>query len=239
MPSRSLIAGTVIVLAYCSLAQSTPPVPAGPPLQFIDKNTLCVTNGTVNTLPSGKLAIETPSSRAVVRVGTAQTAEIRFRYLGPSGSSKPLASGELRRQIGLKLRAEDACNLLYAMWHIEPDAKFGVSIKRNPGKHTSDACHADGYITIKPRQGVELPKIRPGEYHTLRAELKGAELTLFADERMVWEGAVGGKVAEFDGPVGFRTDNARFEFEYFAHILSSGPSSVTRDDNRCRPSSGD
>jgi hypothetical protein len=238
MSSRALIAGAAIALVYCSLAQSTP-ASSSPPLQLIDKAKLCVTNGTVNALPSGKLAIETPSSRAVVRGGTAQTAEIRFRYLGPSASSKPLASGELRRQIGLKLRAEDACNLLYAMWHIEPDAKFGVSIKRNPGKHTSEECHADGYITIKPRNSVELPKIRPGDYHTLRAELKGTELRLLADERMVWEGTVGGGVAEFDGPVGLRTDNARFEFEYFADVLGLGPSSVTRDDHRCHPSSGD
>ena len=34
------------------------------------------------------------SSRAVDRIVTAQAAEIRFRYLGPSESSKPRASCE-------------------------------------------------------------------------------------------------------------------------------------------------
>lgn len=241
MPSRTFIAGAVFMLAYCPLAHSTPPATSSPFLQAFGKDKLRVTNGTVTTLPSGKLAIDTPSSRAVVRVRTTQTAEIRFRYLGPSEGSKPLAAGELRRQIGLKLRAADACDLLYVMWHIEPDAKFGVSIKRNIGKHTFEECQANGYVTIKPRKSVEPPKVRPGESHTLRAELKGTELTLLADARAVWEGAVGTGIAEFDGPVGLRTDNARFEFEYYAHMLGSDPSSITRGDrvDRCQPSSGD
>jgi hypothetical protein len=55
-----------------------------------------------------------------------------------SGGVKPLASGELRRQIGLKLQAEDTCNLIYAIWHIEPDAMVAVSVKRNAGMHTHE-----------------------------------------------------------------------------------------------------
>src|ERR1700738_677138 len=93
---------------------------------------LCVTNGEIKALPGGRLLVETASSRAVLRSPTDAVAEIDFRYLGPSAGAKPLASGELRRQIGLKLRAQDTCNLVYAMWHIEPDARVAVSIKRNP-----------------------------------------------------------------------------------------------------------
>ena len=44
-------------------------------------------------------------------------AGLRFRYLGSSGNELPLASGMARRQIGLKLRARDACN--------DPDAACG------------------------------------------------------------------------------------------------------------------
>ena len=61
----------------------------------------------------------------------------------------------------------------------------------------------------------------PGEIHTLRAELDGTALTLVADGRVVWEGPVGSAIAEFDGPVGLRTDNARFELKYYAPILGS------------------
>jgi hypothetical protein len=186
------------------------------PLRAIGRDQLCVTNGAISSLPDGRLAIETPSSRAVLRASTGQVAEIRFRYLGPTLDSKPLASGEMRRQIGLKLRAQDSCNLVYAMWHIEPDSKFGVSIKRNIGKSTHEQCHADGYTTIKPGQSVTLPRIRVGEPHVLRAALEDSKLTLTADGKTVWEGELGKRIAEFDGPVGLRTDNARFELEYLA-----------------------
>ena len=89
-------------------------------LRPVARSDLCVTNGEIKALPGGRLLVETASSRAVLRSPTDAAAEIDFRYLGPSAGAKPLASGELRRQIGLKLRAQDTCNLVYAMWRIEP-----------------------------------------------------------------------------------------------------------------------
>lgn len=214
---------------------------AGSPVGRVGGGTLCVTNGVVSPRPDGRLAIATASSRAVVRGSDGQTAEIRFRYLGPTADSKPLASGELRRQIGIKLHAQDTCNLLYVMWHIEPDAKIGVSIKHNPTQHTHAECHANGYTTIRPSTSAAMPRILPGEAHTLRAELRGTELIVLADGRRAWVGAVGGGLAGIDGPVGFRTDNARFEFEYFANI--AGPGSLNRgvdeSRNRCVQQPGD
>jgi hypothetical protein len=205
----------LVICAPCAFAQND----SGPALQRIDRNELCVTNGAVSVLPGGRLAIGTPSSRAVVRAtaeGTAdQVAEIRFRYLGPSQTSKPLASGELRRQIGLKLRALDTCNLIYAMWHIEPDATVAVSIKRNAGMHTHEQCHAGGYVNFKAQSRGDPPPIRPGESHTLRAELHGNDLTVAADGKVTWQGTFANELPPLDGPPGFRTDNARFEFDYY------------------------
>jgi hypothetical protein len=198
-------------------------------LERIGREELCVTNGVVSSLPDGRLAIDSPSARAVVRAATDQTAEIRFRYLGPTTVSKPLASGELRRQIGLKLRAKDSCNLVYAMWHIEPDAKFAVSIKRNPGEHTHAQCHAQGYVTVRARRSAALPRIQPGESHSFRAALRGSDLTLVADGQVVWEGTLSSEISTFDGPVGFRTDNARFEFFYYALNPGSGSASKGSD----------
>jgi hypothetical protein len=222
---KAIAAATLIVLLF--LAGTRALAEPGAPMQRIGREELCVTNGTVSSLPAGRLAIDSPSSRAVVRVATDQTAELRFRYLGPTTLSKPLASGELRRQIGLKLRAQDSCNLVYAMWHIEPDARFAVSIKRNPGEHTHAECHAQGYVTVKARHSTTLPRIQPGESHSFRAALQGSDLTLVADGRVVWEGTLGREISTLDGPVGFRTDNARFEFAYYvsnpgSNIASKG-----------------
>ena len=203
------------------------------PLQRITRDQLCVTNGEVTTTPNGRMAINTPSARATVQIPTASgVAEIRFTYLGPSEGSKPLASGEMRRQIGLKLRALDQCNLLYVMWHIEPDATFAVSIKRNPGQSTHEQCDAHGYTTIRPRTATNLPRVLPGESHTLRAVLAGEDLRLTADGKTVWEGSIGNGITGIDGPVGLRTDNARFEFDYAVMPAANGPT------NRCNPSGG-
>jgi len=122
----------------------------------------------------------------------------------------------LRRQIGLKLQAEDTCNLIYAMWHIEPDTMVAVSVKRNTGMHTHEQCHAGGYVNIKAQRRIDLPPIQPGQTHTLRAELHGNDLTVTADGNVAWYGSLGDEPLSLQGPTGFRTDNARFEFQYYA-----------------------
>jgi hypothetical protein len=182
----------------------------------VDRDQLCVTNGIVSAQHGGALAIDTPSSRAVVRNiarSQDQVAEIHFRYLGPSQASKPLASGELRRQIGLKLQAEDACNLVYAMWHIEPDARIAVSVKRNAGEHTSAQCGAGGYVFMTGQPSNDPPPIRIGDPNILRAELHGTDLTVTANGKLAWHGALGSPLPA--GPMGFRSDNARAVLDYY------------------------
>jgi hypothetical protein len=124
----------------------------------------------------------------------------------------------MRRQFGLKLRAQDACNLVYAMWRIEPESKLVVSVKSNPGQHTSAQCGNRGYQNIKPTRSTPVPVLNPGDTHTLRAEMNGAELRVFGDKSLVWEGSVGPEALTFDGPVGIRSDNARLQI-----YLETGP----------------
>jgi hypothetical protein len=242
MFERTFAVLAVVACAPCAFAQTQ----SDQALRRIDHSDLCVTNGAVSVRPDGRLAIDTPSSRAVIRTTTPtdtdQVAEIRFRYLGPTQTSKPLASGELRRQIGLKLRAEDTCNLIYAMWHIEPDAAVAVSIKRNAGMHTHEQCRAGGYVNFKPQRQIEPPPIRPGQTHTLRAELHGNSLTVIADGKVAWHGIFGNELPSLDGPTGFRTDNARFEFEYYAERPSNARPQAEHarpDPGRCVMSEGD
>jgi hypothetical protein len=139
---------------------------------------------------------------------------VRFTYLGSTGNEAPLASGEMRRQFGLKLRAQDACNLVYAMWRIEPESRLVVSVKSNPGEHTSAQCGNRGYQNIKPGRSVPVPALSSGSTHTLRAEMNGSELHVFADNSLVWEGSVGPDALAFDGPVGIRSDNARLQIDF-------------------------
>jgi hypothetical protein len=175
---------------------------------------LCVTEGVIEELPGGRLAVSVPKMRAYLNSYTPQIIEARFSYLGSTGNEARLGSGELRRQFGLKLRAQDACNLVCAMWRIEPESKLVVSIKSNPGQHTSAECGNHGYRNIKPRHSSSIPTLRSGETHTLRAEMNGAELTVFVDNAPAWEGSAGPDGLAFDGPAGIRSDNTRLKLEF-------------------------
>ena len=120
-------------------------------------------------------------------------------------------SGEMRRQFGLKLRAQNGCNLVYAMWRIEPESKLVVSVKRNPGLNSSSECGNRGYRNIKPRRSSAVPRLAPGDSHTLLADMKGSEMRVSVNGGVVCD--LGPEALAFDGPVGVRTDNGRSEFE--------------------------
>jgi hypothetical protein len=43
--------------------------------------------------------------------------------------------------------------------------------------------------------------------------MNGAEMKVFVDNGLVWEGSLGADSLDFDGPVGMRSDNARLKIE--------------------------
>lgn len=205
-----------VTIALALYASAALPDDVSAPSWFkADRSVLCVTNGAVAAAPDGWLAIDTPSARAVVRdmkESPEQAAELRFRYLGPSQTERPLASGTLQRQIGVKLQAQDTCNTAYVMWHIEPDTRLAVSIKRNPGTRTQAACGARGYTFVKGEVRADPPPVHVGETNTLRVELHGLDLVVTANHQVAWRGALPGPLPA--GPVGFETDNGRFLIDY-------------------------
>jgi len=197
---------------------------------------LCVTEGALGQAAGNRLTVDVPKMRAFVTTATTQEVEARFTYLGQTAEASKLGSGEMRIQFGLKLHAQDPCNLVYAMWRIEPESKLVVSIKSNPGQHTSAECTNHGYRNIKPAHSSPVPVLRPGSAHTLRAEMNGDELHVYADNNLVWEGSLGPEAQNLNGPVGMRSDNAHLELEFLA-----GQSTGAHPNYQlaCRPSPGE
>jgi len=187
-------------------------------LELVSRASLCVTEGAIDELPGAQLSVSVPKMRAYLNAFTPQDVETRFTYLGSTENEARLGSGELRRQFGLKLRAQDACNLVYAMWRIEPESRLVVSVKSNAGQHSSAECGNRGYRNINAGHSKPVPLLQPGATHSLRAEMKGDELKVFADNTLVWEGSLGPEVLSFDGPVGIRSDNARLRLELRAPL---------------------
>lgn len=179
----------------------------------IERASLCVTEGQIGADAANRLTVDATKMRAYVNIWAADALEARFTYLGGTAQESALGSGAVRRQFGLKLRAQNACNLVYAMWRIEPESKVVVSIKKNPGQTTSAACGNRGYQNIKPRRATPVPTPQPGEIHTLSAELRGTELRVAIDGDGVWEGDLGPEADDLTGPVGIRSDNVRLALD--------------------------
>lgn len=201
-------------------AGTVPPSPAKK-MMAIGSGKLCVTEGTINRGPGEQLTIDMPKMRAFVTEETAETAEAHFTYVGETAQTAALGSGAIRQQFGLKLRAQDACNLVYAMWRFSPKNEVVVSVKSNPGMQESSQCGNKGYTNIKASHSSPAPDVKKGSKHILYAELNGPKMTVTADSKVVWEGSVGPGALAFNGPVGIRSDNVHIELELFAEQPSA------------------
>jgi hypothetical protein len=211
---KSLFEISLATVSLTSFFYGMVPAKAPAPAWFsVSRESLCVTEGVLQETEGNRLSVNAPKMRAYVKRWTAQAIEARFTYRGPTAGQGPLGSGEIRRQFGLKLRAQDGCNLVYAMWRFEPESTLVVSVKSNPRSHTSAECGNRGYRNLKAQRASRLPRLHPGQTHTLRAEMKAAEMAVFVDDTEVWEGNVGSEALSFNGPVGIRSDNARLELE--------------------------
>jgi hypothetical protein len=209
VPPKYLRTFLVINALSVGTASGSPSLPHG-----VSGADLCVTEGTITERPASPgLDVDSPKMRAIVNAKPVQSIEARFTYLGASTHDVPLGSGTMRRQFGLKLRAQDACNLIYAMWRIEPESKLVISIKENPGQHSSAECGNRGYRNVKPERTAPIPQLRSGDAHTLRAETKGADLNVYIDGTLAWQGPLAAQVLKWDERVGIRSDNVRAQFE--------------------------
>jgi hypothetical protein len=177
----------------------------------VDSGDICVTHGQLDK-SAATLAVNVPTFRAVALGTTGEAVALNFTYQGNSKETRALASGELRRQIGLKLRAANGCNLVYVMWRLDPRPELEISTKVNPGMATHAECGANGYTKLKkPSYRTAVPALLTGERHVLQAEIAGNELLAWIDGELAWRGDLPAEVKDITGPSGFRSDNLAYE----------------------------
>ena len=188
-------------------------------LQPVDANAFCVTEGDWLTDANTKLLkVRQPRLRAVLNTPGDTVAEVEFVYHGATKTFVLLASGDTRQQVGIKLQAADACNVVYIMWRLGNAHAITVSTKLNPGEHASNTCGNRGYVRSKPLLSVPVPTVLPETRHVLRAELTDYWLRAYADGNLVWEGDIGDTAAALRGPVGIRCDNVALDLEFRTHL---------------------
>ena len=200
-------------------------------LTVVPASALCVTHGKIEAGTRAK--IRDASVRAVAQGTRGDRAEVHFTYRGESAKSSHLASGDMREQIALKLRAADGCNLIYVGWRFAPKSEIVVQTKINPGAHDSQACGTSGYTRIKATKRSKLHAPEPGSEHVLAATLDGTALSASIDGAVVWRGQLPYAVRDLHGPVGVRTDNVSADLDLYA--LAGGEDSTSK----CEPAQGD
>lgn len=200
------------------------------------KKDLCVTNGQVKADDSGQWTVESSSSRFVVKNVEDTYASVRFEYLGPTKDVSLLESGTMKRQLGLKLKAADSCNVVYVMWHVEPDSDVEVLVKRNTGKSTHAECGVKGYKAVQPTFTKPVAKIEEGKPRTLSAGFENGMLLVKVDGETVWRGDPGPAARSMTGYAGFRTDNVRVRLSYAGHAMpaDAGATRGPRPSVACR-----
>lgn len=176
-------------------------------INAVGSDALCLTRG---ELAKGA-SIEVPTMRGYALGAGGDAAQLVFTYRGESPGSRALASGDVRRQIGLKLRAQDGCNVIYVMWRLDPRPKLDVSVKLNPGQTTHEQCGADGYTKVRTRTKYFVPAFEHGSTHTLRAEITGDEIFAWVDGRLAFHGRLPNGARTIAGPAGLRSDNTAFD----------------------------
>jgi hypothetical protein len=173
-----------------------------------------VSDGRIDKAAGGRLSVSSKEMRATLKhASPSQKVTLNFIYLGPTREIAHLGSGEVRHQFGIKLKAQDTCNLIYVMWNFDTQ-KIAVSVKLNPGQRTHEQCLDHGYNNIKPRVSAAPPSLKADQPHTLSADLQGLDLAVKADGELVWQGTLLPVVLNFKGPVGLRSDNAHVVFDF-------------------------
>ena len=200
---------------------------AGEPIDT-PRSDLRVSLGSISQTKSGYLTVVGPKERAVRTSGEHSNAVLQFRYRGPSETISLLDSGSLVRQIGLKMRAMNTCNLLYVMWRIKPTEEIYIAIKRNPGKSKYKECLSRGYLQLGrvPLKPLGITAA------TQKAHRLGASVTetdgrytcaVTIDGRRVWSGKIDAKhISDIKGPAGIRSDNGSFIFKLFVTDTAAG-----------------
>ncbi|MGE0547112.1 MAG: hypothetical protein AB7O24_13760 [Kofleriaceae bacterium] len=177
------------------------------PAASADSNQLCVTRGAAKI----GARVTQPTMRAVVPGSRGDAAALEFVFRGDTETSAALATSGARRQLGLKLRAANGCNLVYVMWRLDPAPQLEVSVKLNPGDKDHGDCGANGYRKLKPTKPFELPALEVDARYTLRAAISGDDLTAWINNQVVWRGTLPKEARSLTGPAGIRSDNVAFD----------------------------
>src|SRR3954453_23199793 len=128
-----------LLVAFAPCSSSHPAAPTTK-VEAVAPDRMCVTHGVMQGTQ-----VADPELRAVATTSGGDAAALTFKMHDWPTDTKALRSGDVRHQLGLKLRAADGCSLVYVMWRLDPPMpSVEVQVKRNPGAANNDECGTSG-----------------------------------------------------------------------------------------------
>lgn len=185
----------VSLLALCSIARAEDPL--------LDPASCAVEDGTTTACGS-QVSTAAPEMRCVFTRSNDQV-YLFFIYSGDTATLAHLGDGSVRRQIGLKVIAQNTCNVLYVMWWT--DGTIQASMKINPNMSTHAQCADGGYSVIGSYSGP--PLVVSTSVHMLHVRILRAtkQLVIQTDNGSAHTFVLPDPALQLIGPTGLRTDN--------------------------------
>lgn len=164
-----------------------------------------------------------PQTRGTIELNQKDALQLCFKIKKNQQQVSLLASGRERRQVGIKLKAQDSCNTLYVMWHFFPRFEMVISEKINSSQHVHQQCGNKGYHVLKrlPLEHLTnsiLPPLNElndaDRFYLLQARLDphSQHLSVYLNYQLLWTGPVHQQWGHISAPVGLRTDNMQIDF---------------------------
>ncbi len=150
----------------------------------------------------------------------ANQANLYFKIIEKMADPKALGSGVIRHQLGIMLRQNNQCNLVYVMIRLGDKPAIAVQEKVNAGQTTHQACENNGYRTIPGKAVDSLPSLQFGKLYRLQARIEGNALEVFFNQELVWRGNAPQSILS-GKQIGFRSDNLVVEYQ-LSDILTQG-----------------
>jgi hypothetical protein len=142
-------------------------------------------------------------------------------------------SGELRKQIGIKLYARNSCNVLYIMWRMGDSPSLVISYKYNPQDQEHRECGNHGYTTLQhlpiPLSALKNKERSKYDYSQITVFMKQQTLHVYLNGLFFTQVNIPSFVILPQSPEGVRIDNGHFLFYPKMHTALNPDSSANQE----------
>lgn len=205
---RSILVFIIIFQLLIPTSSASDP----PPMRVVPIQNICLGNGEIRSGNTLRFSIDSPQPRLSILNSRNTKARLVFLYLGDTAVLRSLNSGELRRQIGLRLNYLNTCNVVNVIWQFGEKSNVVVSKKINEHLSENSQCLDRGYLSIKPDFRRQLRTPEMGSIHSIEFDTQGTRLTVVVDNQVAWIGNVP-ELDKDNGVIGLRGDNVKFDFD--------------------------